>query len=526
MKRGIIHVAFPMINPANGELGSFYLRSEDGGNSWSIPQLLNPVDTDVVALISDEEDHLHTLFTGRAGIGGRYYRWSADGGETWSNPITITTPQEGSGLSGGDLAVDSANTLHATFGLQGSEEAIVVHSQWDGTEWANWQDLSVGVPGHMERMSIEVTHGNRLHVVWESDWKSIWYAQGQSTAPELPAVPLVEVEQQTAQNFKPVQMLRHPNCCHGTHKNPDKSLIQLHRTTALNVVPMRSLIWPVGSRALFPGFIYLLADEKEGSEIDLMMSKLWTRRELLGYWTRREVSIRYKQSFLGITWAVFQPLALALVFSIVFSFIVHVPTEGIPYPLFAYTALVPWTFFANSLNAGVPSIVNQMNLVTKTDFPREILPFGTLGATFVDFLSAFVVFILLMVIYQEPFSLQVFWLPILVIIQMILSAGLLLWGSSLNVFFRDIRFIIPLITQLWMYATPIIYPVTAIPEAMRPIYFLNPMVGIIESYRNIFLRELPPLWPAMTVGVIVSVALFLSGYLFFRRVEPNFADII
>lgn len=255
-------------------------------------------------------------------------------------------------------------------------------------------------------------------------------------------------------------------------------------------------------------------------------SELFQHRELLWYWTRREVSVRYKQSLLGVLWAVLQPLALTITFTVVFSMIINVPTGDIPYPIFTYTALVPWTFFANSLGQGIPSLVGQMNLITKASFPREILPFGTIGATFVDFCFASLILVGLFIVYRIPVSIQILWLPFLVIIQIGLSAGVILFGSALNVFFRDIRFIIPLLIQIWMYATPIVYPAALVPDRLKPLYNLNPMVGIIESYRAILLMGLPPVWSTLSLGIIVSTVLLVVGYFFFKRVEPMFVDII
>jgi lipopolysaccharide transport system permease protein len=256
------------------------------------------------------------------------------------------------------------------------------------------------------------------------------------------------------------------------------------------------------------------------------MRQSWSKRELLGYWTLREIKVRYKQSLLGILWAIIQPLALAIAYSFVFSYILDVPTNDIPYPIFVFTALVPWTFFASSAAGGIPSIVNQISLVTKTPFPRIIFPIGVLLATLMDYLVAFAIFIGMFVFYQVELSIHVIWWPLLVAVQILLSLGVLLLGSSLIVFFRDIRFLVPLITQLWMYATPIVYPLDLVPEQIRPVYYLNPMVGIIESYRNIFLRGMPPLWLALGLGAIMSLILLIFSMIVFKRLEPHFADII
>jgi len=256
------------------------------------------------------------------------------------------------------------------------------------------------------------------------------------------------------------------------------------------------------------------------------LTTLWTHRELLWFWIQREVRVRYKQSILGIAWAILQPAALAAIFSLVFSVLVRVPSDGIPYPLFAYAALVPWSFFATSLNQGIPSLVNQMNLITKAAFPKEILPLGAIGASLVDFCFAFGVFIGMLLVYRYPLSATMLWLPLLVLLQTGLAVGVTLIGSALNVFFRDIRFVIPLAVQIWMYATPIVYPSSLVPAHLRTLYALNPMVGIIESYRNIFLHGRPPDWTLLATGALSTTILLLAGYAFFKRVEPIFADII
>ncbi len=256
------------------------------------------------------------------------------------------------------------------------------------------------------------------------------------------------------------------------------------------------------------------------------VTELWQSRELLFYWMQREISVRYKQSVLGVVWAILQPIAMAIVFTLVFSRLARLPSDGIPYPIFVYSALVPWTFFATSIGQGIPSVVGQMNLVTKSKFPHEIIPLGSITAAFVDYLCAFAIFIVMMLFYRVPISAEMLWWPLILTIQTVLIVGVVLLGATLNVFFRDIRFAIPLGLQIWMYATPIIYPLSMVPERWRLVYGLNPMVGIIESYRNIFIRGLPPTWDLLAVGAVTAFVLFLSGYALFKRLEPAFADII
>jgi lipopolysaccharide transport system permease protein len=255
-------------------------------------------------------------------------------------------------------------------------------------------------------------------------------------------------------------------------------------------------------------------------------TNLYHYRDLLWLWTGREVRVRYKQSALGAAWAVIQPLALTLVFTLVFSRLIQVDTGGVPYPVFAYSALVPWTFFATSLAFAIPSLVNNLNLVGKIYFPREILPLANIGAALLDFGIAGLVFVGMMLIYQIPLTLNVLWVIPLVLIQLVLTAGVTLFGAAVIVFFRDVRFIIPLLTQIWMYASPVIYPSTLIPAQWQTLYFLNPMAGIIAGYRSALVLGETPNLPALLLATVVSVVLLLIGYTTFKRSEPLFADLI
>jgi len=256
------------------------------------------------------------------------------------------------------------------------------------------------------------------------------------------------------------------------------------------------------------------------------LQMLWLHRELLWVWTAREVRVRYKQSLLGVGWAILQPLAFTLMFTAVFSVVVKVPTGGIPYPIFSFTAMLPWTLLATSVNFGVSSLVNNMNLVTKIYFPREILPMAAIGAAIVDFLVAGVLYVAMLLWYRMPIYPTALLLPLLLALQLALIVGVVLYGAAGLVFYRDIRFLVPLGLQLWLYASPVIYPASLIPERWQWLYRLNPMVGLLESYRAVLLLgQLPPaslLAPAM----IISLALLVSGYLWFKRVEPAFADLI
>lgn len=256
------------------------------------------------------------------------------------------------------------------------------------------------------------------------------------------------------------------------------------------------------------------------------VQELYQYRELLFSWTKRELKLRYKQSLLGGMWAILQPLILMLLFALVFSIFVRLPTDGIPYPIFAYTALLPWTYFATSLSFGAPSLVSNMNLVTKIYFPREIIPLASIGAALVDFIVASVVLVLLMLYYQVPFHVTLLWVPILILIQTIFIIGVSLFASILNAFYRDVRFVVPLALQVWMYATPIIYPLSSVPDWLRPFYLLNPMAGLVDSYRRVILKGLQPDPAALGIAIVMALVMILVGYFYFKRSEGVLPDVI
>ena len=249
-------------------------------------------------------------------------------------------------------------------------------------------------------------------------------------------------------------------------------------------------------------------------------------RELLASWSLREFRVRYSQSILGAAWAILQPLALMIVFSVVFSVFIQVPTDGIPYPIFAYTALLPWTFFANALSMAIPSLVGNVNLVSRVYFPREILPLSAILVSFVDFIIASSLFVVLMSIYAIPVGPTLLLVPLIVLIQIMLTFGVSLFASAFNVFYRDVRFLIPLALQIWLYLSPIIYPISLIPEKYRALYFLNPMAVIIDSYRRVILYRQMPDWPFLALAAVISFGLTLITYRYFKRAEREFADRI
>lgn len=248
--------------------------------------------------------------------------------------------------------------------------------------------------------------------------------------------------------------------------------------------------------------------------------------ELLQAWTMRIIRARYQQSLLGGLWAIIQPGAHAIIFSIVFTQAIRVDTGSMPYLLFSYVAMVPWTFFSSALTDMVGSQVDNMNLVTKIYFPREILPLASLVARMLDFAIAMGVFVILALYFRLPlFSFAWIYLPVILAIQVMLTLGLGLMGAALNVFYRDIKHLLALGLQIWLYASPVIYPVSVVPEQLQSLYFLNPMAGIIQSYREVLLNGKSPA-PYLILAGVVSLGIMLVGYWFFKRVEFQFADII
>lgn len=254
--------------------------------------------------------------------------------------------------------------------------------------------------------------------------------------------------------------------------------------------------------------------------------KLWQYRELLISLTLREVKARYKQSIIGIGWAVLQPFLLMVVFTIVFTKFARISTNGIPYPIFAYSALLPWTFFAASLSFAIPSIVANINLVTKTYFPREIFPIAAVGACAIDFLVASIIFVIMLIVYQVSITLKVLLIPLVLLIQILLTLGLSFVGAAVNVYYRDVRHIIPIGLQIWMFLSPVIYSTDMVPQNLKIYFYLNPLSGIIEAYRNILLLDRFPEATSFGISFLISIVIFTVSYRFFKQQEMKFADVI
>jgi len=253
--------------------------------------------------------------------------------------------------------------------------------------------------------------------------------------------------------------------------------------------------------------------------------ELFRYRELLWSWVARNIKVRYKQSLLGVAWAILQPLSATVIIAIVFSRVIPVSTDGIPYPIFYYSALLPWTFSASSISFGTNVLISNLNLVTQIYFPREILPISAVLASLVDFLIALVILVAMIVFYRISVSTSWLWMPVLLLIQVLLTLGIVLIVSALNVFYRDIRFVVPLGVQLWLYLSPVIYPLSRVKE-LRSIYMLNPMAGLIDSYRRIILHGQQPDFTYLLTAAAISLGVFVLAYGYFKRAEAVFADII
>ncbi|KKS83251.1 MAG: ABC-2 type transporter [Candidatus Gottesmanbacteria bacterium GW2011_GWA1_43_11] len=256
------------------------------------------------------------------------------------------------------------------------------------------------------------------------------------------------------------------------------------------------------------------------------LKKLFGSRELLIALTKREIKIRYKQTTLGAIWAILQPLSLMVIFTVVFSVFLKVDSQGVPYPLFSFSALLPWTFFATSISFGALSVINNSSLVSKVYFPREVLPLASLGAALLDFGISGVIFLGFIFWYKTQLTLQILWVFPIIATEIVFIAALLFFLSSLVVLWRDLKFIVPLVVQVWMYTTPVIYPISRVPENFRALYTLNPMAIVIDSFRRVTIMGKPPVLPELGTAIVVSVILFTAGYAFFKLKERVFADII
>ncbi|HLO00788.1 MAG TPA: ABC transporter permease [Pyrinomonadaceae bacterium] len=260
--------------------------------------------------------------------------------------------------------------------------------------------------------------------------------------------------------------------------------------------------------------------------VPLKLNDLWDYRELLYFLIWRDIKVRYKQTALGATWAIIQPFLTMVVFSVFFGHLAKVPSDGIPYPIFSFAALVPWTFFASGLNQSSNSLVGSGSLITKVYFPRLIIPLASVFSGIIDFALAFIVLLAMMFYYGMMPTLNVLWLPLFLLLALVTSLGVGLWLSALNVEYRDVRYVVPFITQFWMLATPIGYPSSLLHEPWRTVFGLNPMVGVVEGFRWALLGTNTAPGPIVAVSAAAAIGILITGAFYFRRMEKTFADIV
>ena len=260
--------------------------------------------------------------------------------------------------------------------------------------------------------------------------------------------------------------------------------------------------------------------------VTLNLRKLWQYRELLYFLSWRDIKVRYKQTLLGAAWAIMQPVLTMLLFSVFFGKLAKMPSDGIPYPLFAYTALVPWTLFANALTQSSNSLVQNANLLKKVYFPRLVMPISSVISGVVDFLCALIALAAMMLFYGVLPTSNMIWLPFLLILAFGTALGVGLWLSAINVQFRDVRHAMPFLTQFWLFATPIAYPSSLLSEPWRTLYGINPMVGVVDGFRWALLGTETAPGPMLLVSALAALTVLVTGAFYFRRMEKTFADTV
>lgn len=258
--------------------------------------------------------------------------------------------------------------------------------------------------------------------------------------------------------------------------------------------------------------------------VAVKLNELWAYRELLYFLVWRDLKVRYKQTLLGATWALVQPLFTMLVFSLFFGRLAGIPSDGVPYPLFALAALIPWTYFANALGQSSNSLVNSAHLIAKVYFPRLVIPLASILVGLVDLAIASSLFVPMLLYYGITPGWQIIWLPGFVLLAIVTALGVGLWASALNVEYRDVRHVIPFLTQLWMFLTPVVYPSSLVPERWRALYNLNPMSGVVDGFRWALLGAGPPPGLPLLASALAALTLLVTGAFYFRRMEKTFAD--
>jgi lipopolysaccharide transport system permease protein len=259
---------------------------------------------------------------------------------------------------------------------------------------------------------------------------------------------------------------------------------------------------------------------------DLELHLIWRYRELLRILVERDIKVRYRQAALGVAWAIVQPVFAVVIFTVVFGRFAKIPSNGVPYPLFAFAATLPWTYFAEAARRASVGLVSEAELVRKIYFPRLIIPLAAVTGPLVDFALAFAVMLITLLVYRYPISWHVVFIPVFILIAVLLSLAVGLWLSPINVRYRDVTQTLPFLLQVWMYASPIVYPLSLVPARWKVLYSLNPMVGVIEGFRWALLGKTRPDPVAMLLSVGVIVLALFGGLTFFKRRERSFADVI
>lgn len=259
---------------------------------------------------------------------------------------------------------------------------------------------------------------------------------------------------------------------------------------------------------------------------ELPLRELWSYRELLYFIVWRDIKIRYKQTAVGAAWAVLQPLLTMLIFSLFFGKLAHVPSDGMPYPIFYYSALLPWMYFAAALQSATNAIVDNQRVITKVYFPRIALPLAAVTASLVDFAISFVMFAVLMIFYGIRPTLAILWFPLFLLMAVLTALGVGLWLSALNAIYRDVRYVVPFLIQFWLFASPVAYPSSLVPAKWRWVYGLNPMAGVIEGFRWSLTGRgnRPGIMLAASATVVICV--FVAGLAYFQRMETTVADVV
>ncbi len=255
------------------------------------------------------------------------------------------------------------------------------------------------------------------------------------------------------------------------------------------------------------------------------LRELWEYRELIYTFAKRDIKVRYKQTALGAAWAVIQPFMMMVVFTIFFGKLAKIPSEGIPYPLFSYAALLPWTLFSEGITRSTNSMITNANIMTKVYFPRLVMPISGILSPLIDFMIAFAILIVMMLYYGFIPTINIIWLPLFILLALMTSMGVGLWLSAFNVQYRDFQYTLPFLIQLWLFASPVVYPSTILPGSYRWIYGLNPMAGVIEGFRWALLGTNPPS-TMIAFSFVIVIVLLVSGAYYFKRMEKTFADVV